>query len=186
MAIILVTQFNSFYHAFLILTAVVMSTVGVFLGLLVTGRNFSMVMTGIGVIALAGIVVNNNIVLIDTFHRLRNDGVALKEAIIRTGAQRLRPVVLTTLTTVAGLLPMALAVNIDFISRELVIGSPYSILWVDLALAVVFGLSFATLLTLVMTPCMLALPDVTYRMLGDWRRRLTGRGQTDEVHHPAE
>ena len=115
MAIILVTQFNSFYQALLILSAVVFSTVGVLLGLLVTGQPFGIVMSGIGVIALAGIVVNNNIVLIDTFNRMRATGMETVEAVLRTGAQRLRPVLLTTVTTVLGLMPMVLGVNIDLI-----------------------------------------------------------------------
>ena len=98
MAVILVTQFNSFYSAFLILTAVVMSTIGVFIGLLVTHQPFGIVMGGIGVIALAGIVVNNNIVLIDTFDRLMHSEDTVQDAILKTGAQRLRPVLLTTIT----------------------------------------------------------------------------------------
>src|SRR5690606_24818494 len=108
MAIILVTQFNSFYNAFLILTAVIMSTIGVFVGLIVTGQPFGIVMTGVGVISLAGIVVNNNIILIDTYAVLRRQGMPPLEAVLRTGAQRLRPVLLTTITTICGLLPMAL------------------------------------------------------------------------------
>ncbi len=157
MAIILVTQFNSFYHAFLILTAVIMSTIGVFIGLIITGQPFGIVMTGVGVISLAGIVVNNNIVLIDTFAHLRKQGMDAMEAILRTGAQRLRPVMLTTVTTIFGLLPMAMQVNIDFVSREVVTGAPSSQWWVQLSTAVAFGLTFATVLTLVMTPCMLIL-----------------------------
>jgi multidrug efflux pump len=105
---------------------------------------------------LAGIVVNNNIVLIDTYDRLVKSGMKPLDAIVRTGAQRLRPVLLTTITTVTGLLPMVFQVNVDFIKRNVEIGSPTSFIWVDLALAIVFGLSFATLLTLVVTPSMLA------------------------------
>ncbi|MBO6827819.1 MAG: efflux RND transporter permease subunit, partial [Sneathiella sp.] len=155
MAIILVTQFNSFYHAFLILSAVILSTIGVFVGLLITGQPFGIVMTGIGVISLAGIVVNNNIVLIDTFAHLRKQGMAAMEAILRTGAQRLRPVMLTTVTTIFGLLPMAMQVNIDFVTREVTTGAPSSQWWVQLSTAVAFGLSFATVLTLIITPCLL-------------------------------
>ena len=157
MAIILVTQFNSFYHAFLILTAVIMSTIGVFVGLIITGQPFGIVMTGVGVIALAGIVVNNNIVLIDTYTHLQRQGMDAMEAVLRTGAQRLRPVLLTTITTIFGLLPMTLQVNIDFISRGVVVGAPSSQWWVQLSTAVAFGLTFATLLTLVMTPALLLL-----------------------------
>jgi multidrug efflux pump len=155
MAIILVTQFNSFYHAFLILTAVIMSTIGVFVGLIVTGQPFGIVMTGVGVISLAGIVVNNNIVLIDTFAHLRRQGMDAMEAILRTGAQRLRPVMLTTVTTIFGLLPMAMQVNIDFFTREVVTGAPSSQWWVQLSTAVAFGLTFATALTLIVTPSLL-------------------------------
>ncbi len=157
MAIILVTQFNSFYSAFLILTAVVMSTVGVFIGLLITEQPFGIVMTGIGVIALAGIVVNNNIVLIDTFDRLKKTEATQLDAILRTGAQRLRPVLLTTVTTILGLMPMVLQMNIDFVTREVAVGAPSTQWWKSLATAIVFGLSFATVLTLVVTPSALML-----------------------------
>lgn len=157
MAIILVTQFNSFYHAFLILTAVIMSTIGVFVGLIITGQAFGIVMTGVGVISLAGIVVNNNIVLIDTFAHLKKMGMPAREAILRTGAQRLRPVMLTTVTTIFGLLPMTMQVNIDFFTREVVTGAPSSQWWVQLSTAVAFGLTFATALTLIVTPALLML-----------------------------
>src|SRR6056297_2608359 len=101
---VLVTQFNSFFQALVVMSAIVFSVAGVLLGLLVTGRPFSIVMSGIGVIALAGIVVNNNIVLIDTYNDLRRSGQSPHEAALRTGAQRLRPVVLTSLTTALGLM----------------------------------------------------------------------------------
>ncbi|WP_084407315.1 efflux RND transporter permease subunit [Aestuariibacter salexigens] len=157
MAIILVTQFNSFYQAFLILSAVLFSTVGVFLGLVIFQQPFGIVMSGIGVIALAGIVVNNNIVLIDTYNILRQQGIEHVEAILRTGAQRLRPVLMTTITTVLGLMPMVLGVNIDFFNRNIAVGGPSTQWWTQLATAVAGGLTFATLLTLILTPCMLAL-----------------------------
>jgi multidrug efflux pump len=157
MAIILVTQFNSFYQAFLILSAVLFSTVGVFLGLLIFQKPFGVVMSGIGVIALAGIVVNNNIVLIDTYNILRREGFSATDAILRTGAQRLRPVMLTTVTTILGLLPMVAEINIDFVGRNVDIGGPSTEWWSQLATAVAGGLAFATLLTLILTPCMLAL-----------------------------
>ncbi len=155
MAIILVTQFNSFYSAFLILSAVIMSTNGVFIGLLITEQPFGIVMGGIGVIALAGIVVNNNIVLIDTFDRLTNDiedAASMRNVILRTGAQRLRPVILTSITTILGLLPMVLALNIDFVTREVTQGAPSTQWWRQLSTAIVFGLGFATVLTLIVTP----------------------------------
>ena len=165
MAIILVTQFNSFYQAFLILTAVIFSTVGVLLGLLTTGQPFGIVMSGVGVIALAGIVVNNNIVLIDTFNILRKSGMDATEAVLRTAAQRLRPVLLTTITTILGLMPMVLMLNIDLIHRELSIGSPSTQWWVQLATGVAGGLTFATLLTLILTPCLLLLGDKISRRM---------------------
>ena len=157
MAIILITQFNSFYHALLILTAVIMSTVGVMAGLIITGQSFGIVMTGIGVIALAGIVVNNNIVLIDTYARLIKSGMEPMEAVVRTGTQRLRPVMLTTITTIFGLLPMVFQLNIDFAAREVSHGAPSTQMWVQLSTAVAFGLTFATVLTLFVTPSLLAL-----------------------------
>ena len=157
MGLILVTQFNSFYQALLILFAVVMSTVGVLIGLMATGSPFGIVMNGIGVIALAGIVVNNNIVLIDTYVRLRQTITDPVEAVLRSGAQRLRPVMLTTVTTILGLLPMMLGINIDFLSREVTQGAPSTQWWTQLATSIVFGLSFATVLTLVVTPSALVL-----------------------------
>lgn len=168
-AIILITQFNSFYHSALILSGVIMSTVGVFLGMLVMGQTFSIIMTGTGVVALAGIVVKNNIILIDTYQKLIRDGFPPLDAIVRTGAQRLRPVLLTTLTTVCGLLPMMLQVEFDFFGRDVVFGSPSASWWVQLATAVVFGLIFATFLTLLVTPCALALPH-TMRQAWSARR----------------
>ena len=157
MAVILVTQFNSFYSAFLILSAVVMSTAGVMLGLLAIGQPFGIVMSGIGVIALAGIVVNNNIVLIDTYDRLKRSFDDPMEAVLRTGAQRLRPVLLTAVTTILGLMPMVLGVNIDFLTREVAYGAPSTQWWTQLSTAIACGLAFATVLTLVVTPSALML-----------------------------
>lgn len=159
MAIILVTQFNSFYQTFLILTAVLFSTIGVFIALLLTGQPFGVVMSGIGVISLAGIVVNNNIVLIDTYNLIRKQGAAAVEAAVLTCAQRMRPVMLTTVTTILGLLPMAIGMNFDLINRNIEFGSPSTQWWTQLATAVAGGLAFATLLTLVLTPCLLVLGD---------------------------
>ena len=179
MGLILVTQFNSFYQALLILFAVVMSTVGVLIGLMATGSPFGIVMNGIGVIALAGIVVNNNIVLIDTYVRLRQTITDPVEAVLRTGAQRLRPVMLTTVTTILGLLPMMLGINIDFLSREVTQGAPSTQWWTQLATSIVFGLSFATVLTLVVTPSALVLQA----NVGSWwatRRLNQGRVRTPE------
>ncbi len=159
MLIILLLQFNSFYSGFLILFAVLMSTAGVLIGLMITGQAFGIVMTGVGVIALAGIVVNNNIILIDTFDFLKTKSINIKEAIIKTGAQRLRPVLLTTTTTVLGLLPMVTMTNVDFVTREVTRGSPDTQWWVGLSTAIVFGLIFATVLTLIVTPSALMLKE---------------------------
>jgi multidrug efflux pump len=160
MFVLLVTQFNSIYQAVLILAAVVMSTAGVLLGLLITGSPFSAVLTGVGVVALAGIVVNNNIVLIDTYNHLRREHPELNyvSLIVRTGAQRLRPVMLTTVTTVFGLLPLASNLSVDLVNRTIVYGGQLSAFWVPLSQAIVSGLTFATLLTLIATPALLAVP----------------------------
>jgi multidrug efflux pump len=174
MAIILVTQFNSFYQAFLILTAVIFSTVGVLLGLLTTGQPFGIVMSGVGVIALAGIVVNNNIVLIDTYNILRGQGMEVVEAILRTAAQRLRPVLLTTITTILGLMPMVLKLNLDLVNRDVTFGAPSTQWWVQLATGVAGGLTFATILTLVLTPCMLLLGE----HMGEWLRQKRGKAES--------
>ncbi len=159
MAIILVTQFNSIYRAGLVLSAIVLSFVGVFMGLMIRGESFGIVMSGVGMIALAGVVVNNNIVLIDTYAHLRKDGLNAVDAALRTGAQRLRPVLLTTVTTVCGLIPMVYQLNIDLIGREILVNAPSSQWWTQLSTAIAGGLSFATVLTLFLTPCLLVLKD---------------------------
>lgn len=161
MGVLLVTQFNSFYQAALILSAVIMSTVGVLLGLIITEHPFSAIMTGVGIVALAGIIVNNNIVLIDTFNYIRqeNPDWHLDRVIIQTGCSRLRPVFLTTFTTGFGLLPMASGVSIDLIGREIEVGGPIASFWTQLASAIVSGLTFATVLTLIVTPALLMAPS---------------------------
>ncbi len=160
MAILLVTQFNSYYQTLLILSAVLMSTAGVLLGLLISGQSFSVILTGIGIVALAGIIVNNNIILIDTFNYLRAQHPEwhLNDVIVHTGVQRLRPVFLTAFTTGFGLLPLAMHMSIDLIGAEIEFGGPITSQWVGLASAIVWGLSFGTILTLIVTPAMLALP----------------------------
>ena len=155
MAIILVTQFNSIYQAGLILTAVIFSTGGVLLGHLLMDMPFGVIMSSVGVITLAGIVVNNNIVLIDSYNVLRSRGETEFDAILRTCAIRLRPVLLTTVTTIVGLMPMVLGVNIDLIAREVSVGAPSSQWWTQLASSVAGGLAFATVLTLFLTPSLL-------------------------------
>jgi multidrug efflux pump len=152
---ILLAQFNSFASVAVTLSAVVMSTIGVLIGFMVMGQPFGVVMGGIGVIANAGVIVNNNIVLIDTYDRLRREGVAAREAILETCRERARPVVLTAVTAVLGVLAVAFGINIDFVHRDIAIGAPSTQWWVNLSTAIVFGLGFATILTLVVTPAML-------------------------------
>jgi multidrug efflux pump len=166
-AVVLLALFNSFYHTILILVAVILAMIGALLGMVVMGQTFSVIMTGTGMMALAGIVVNHNIVLIDTFHRLRDSGMDPIEAVIRSSAQRLRPVFLTTITAIGGLLPMMFAVEINFWTREVTIGGPSASIWVQLSTAIVFGLAFSKMITLGLVPAMLALP---------YRVRETGRG----------
>ena len=156
MFIILLAQFNSVYNAVLVLLAVILSTTGVLIGMLVMGQPFSIIMTGTGIVALAGIVVNNNIVLIDTYQDYSRY-MPRVEAITRTAEARIRPVLLTTITTMAGLAPMMFGLSLDFVNGGYSFNSPTSLWWKQLATAVVFGLGIATMLTLVFTPSMLAL-----------------------------
>ena len=156
MFIILLAQFNSVYNSVLVLLAVVLSTTGVLIGMLVMDQTFSIIMTGTGIVALAGIVVNNNIILIDTYQEYSRYMPRI-EAIIRTAEDRIRPVLLTTITTMAGLAPMMFGLSLDFVNGGYSIDSPTALWWKQLATAVVFGLGIATLLTLVFTPSLLAL-----------------------------
>lgn len=162
MLIILVAQFNSFYQAGLIISAVVMSTAGVMLGNMLTQQPFSILLTGVGLVALAGIVVNNNIVLIDTFNRLRKSfpEKSSYELALDSAKRRFRPVLLTTLTTVIGLMPLANGTSVDLINRSVIIGGPVASFWSAMAATIVNGLAFSTILTLVFTPTMLVLPEV--------------------------
>jgi multidrug efflux pump len=164
---ILLAQFNKFVSVALVLTAIVLSTIGVLLGLLIMGQPFGVVMTGIGVIANAGVIVNNNIVLIDTYDRLRREGRAARDAILETCRERARPVVLTATTAVLGVLPIAFGVNIEFLSRGITVGAPSTQWWISLSTAIVFGLAFATVLTLVVTPAAL----MAIEQMADRRRR---------------
>jgi multidrug efflux pump len=171
---ILVTQFNSVIKPLIILTSVLLSTVGVLLGLLVFRMPFGIIMTGVGVISLAGVVVNNAIVLIDYIDLLRErDGLSRRDALIRAGATRFRPVVLTAITTILGLVPLAIGFNFDFVGLftaldpNLFWGGEQAAWWGPMAIAVIVGLAFATLLTLVLVPVMYSLVDD----LGEFFRR---------------
>ncbi|MGC6476271.1 MAG: efflux RND transporter permease subunit [Parvibaculales bacterium] len=159
MAIILLMQFNDFYLAILTLSTAFLASIGVLLGLVVMQREFIVIMTGIGIIALAGIVVNNAIVLIDTYQRLRNHYPTPEEAVLKASAQRLRPIIITTTTTVVGMLPLALGLSINILERTIETGSPISFWWKDTAIAISFGLTFSTAITLIILPLMIVLPE---------------------------
>ncbi|MEM9779478.1 MAG: efflux RND transporter permease subunit, partial [Pseudomonadota bacterium] len=182
MFVILLAQFNSIYNSILVLLAVVLSVTGSLIGMLVMDQPFSIIMTGTGIVALAGIVVNNNIVLIDTYQEYAKYMPRL-EAITRTAEARIRPVLLTTITTMAGLSPMMFGLSVDFIGGGFTIDAPTSLWWKQLATAVVFGLGLATVLTLVVTPAMLAVRVwATKGAYGVWVRALsTLRGRNSAV-----
>ena len=169
MLLMLITQFNSFYQSFIILSSVTISFVGVLLGLLITGKSFSTTMTGLSIVTLAGIVVNNNIVLIDTFNKLKEESPHLEKSIhiINACKQRLRPIILTSLTTIFGLMPLAMGISLDIISRDILVGSRIVDWWSNLAVSIVFGLGFSTFITLILTPAVLALP---YALRNDFKK----------------
>ncbi len=149
---LMVGKFNSLAIPAIILTSVAMSMIGVLFGLLATGLPFSIIMTGVGVISLAGIVVNNAIVLLDYGEQLRARGLARREVVVGAGLRRMRPVLLTAVTTILGLLPLTTGVEFDFRSLTFVTGSESSQYWRSMGVAVIFGLAFATFLTLVLVP----------------------------------
>ena len=157
--IILMFQFDSLVTPIIILTSVLLSLIGVFLGLVITGKPFGVIMTGIGVISLAGVVVNNAIVLIDYYQQLKNRGYTSRQALERAGLTRFRPVMLTAITTILGLLPMAVGVSFDFRNLAFTVGGSSTQFWTSMAVAVIFGLTVATLLTLVVVPVLCSLAD---------------------------
>lgn len=182
MGIILLWEFNNFFHVILTLSAVILSTAGVLIGIQLILPYISTLMIGTGIVALAGIVVNNNIVLIDTYQRLKKDGRSSEEASIAAAAQRIRPILLTTLTTICGLLPMVFMMNVNFREGAISFGGITAEWWVPLATAVVFGLGFSTMLTLIVTPVWLAAPA----KMGRWRDRMIQRiwgRDTDATDH---
>jgi multidrug efflux pump len=159
MFIILLLQFNSFYYAILTLTTVASSSIGVLIGLMMTGEQFIVVFSGVGIVALAGIVVNNSIVLIDTHQRLEKSGMDLKEAVLRAAGQRIRPILITTGTTIIGLLPMAMGTSINIFTRTIELNNPISAWWTNMSISIVFGLGFSTVLTLITIPVLIMLPN---------------------------
>ena len=190
--VVLLAQFNKFISVGLVLSAVIMSTIGVFLGLMIMGQPFGIVMSGIGVIALAGVVVNNNIVLIATFDQLRDAGMGKIDAILETCRERARPVVLTALTAIFGVLPIAFGLNLELLNHETTFGAPSTQWWISLSSAIVFGLAFATILTLIVTPSMLMLVtrgDKDRTKGRGWFRRKPSGGlvrKSSKLGQPAE
>ncbi len=157
MVLVLMIQFNSVWQTFVTMSAIILSSGGVFLGLWVMDRPFGVVMSGLGIIALAGVVVNNNIVLIDTYNEFRKKGYAARAAAYHAGLARFRPVILTAVTTIFGLIPMVFELTIQFTARNITAGAPSSQWWTDLSSTIAGGLSFATILTLLATPALLVL-----------------------------
>ncbi|MBL4688161.1 MAG: efflux RND transporter permease subunit [Nannocystaceae bacterium] len=175
-SLVLVTQFNRFDLPFIILASVVLSLVGVLWGLMITRTPFGVIMTGLGVISLAGVVVNNAIVLLDYVEQLKNKGLATFEALVEAGSARFRPVMLTATTTVLGLVPMALGLSIDFRNFRVLTGTQSAQMWGAMAVAVIFGLAFATVLTLILVPTMYSILDDVGRL----RARIFSRKPKEE------
>jgi multidrug efflux pump len=179
--LILATQFNSVVKPFIIFFTIVLSLIGVLLGFIIFKKDFSIIMSGVGIIALAGIVVKNGILLIEFIEELRGRGYPMREAIIEGGAIRLTPVLLTASAAVLGLVPLALGITVDFVgffrdlSPHLIIGGPSAVFWNILAWTIIYGLTFSTILTLVMVPCMYY---VNERIRDKWFRK------SKEVENP--
>ena len=159
MALLLTFQFNSIFAMVVIMSAVFLSSVGVLIGLIVTNSTFGIVMCGLGIISLAGIVVGNNIIFIDPYKIHKESGLSTQESLVLTAMQRIRPILLTAGTTVIGLIPMVISMDIDFIGLNIEFGSPSSQWWKQLSTAIAGGLTFATILTLFFTPCFIMLAD---------------------------
>jgi len=173
--LVLLLEYNSFYQVLVTLSTVIMSLGGVLLGMTITGMSFSAIMTGLGIVALAGIVVKNGIVLIDTYnHYNREEKVEPIKAMLITAAQRVRPVLLTATVTALGVIPMAFNVEFDFIRREVVMGGIAGSWFIHLSAALVSGLFVSTALTLIMVPVMITAPTVMWRQV-KWVAHHSGR-----------
>ena len=163
--LILVLQFNSISKMFIILSEILFSVIGVLLGFVIFRMDIAIVMTGIGVIALAGIVVRNGILMVEFTEILLKQGMPLKEAIIEAGRTRMTPVLLTASATIMGLVPLAVGMNIDFVKMftelhpNIFFGGDSVVFWGPLSWTIIFGLSFATFLTLILVPAMLLLTE---------------------------
>ncbi len=175
--LILLLEYNSFWQVLVTLSTVIMSLAGVLLGMLVTGMSFSAIMTGLGIVALAGIVVKNGIVLIDTYnHYHRDEHVEPVKAMLITAAQRVRPVLLTATVTALGVIPMAFNVEFDFIRREVVVGGIAGSWFIHLSAALVSGLFVSTALTLIMVPVMVVAPTVIWGQI-NWLGQVIRHGR---------
>jgi len=184
MAFVLILQFNSVSIPLIILSSVILSMIGVLIGLMATYTPFGVIMTGVGVISLAGVVVNNSIVLLDYVIQLRERGMDKTTAIITAGMTRLRPVLLTAVTTILGLIPMATGVSFDFKALEWITNSDSADWWGPMAVAVVFGLAFATALTLIVAPTLYSIIDsMVNRVTG---ASLTHNGTGDGARNSGE
>ena len=181
MVLILMLQFNSVWQTIVTMSAIILSSGGVFLGLWLMGRPFGVVMSGLGIIALAGVVVNNNIVLIDTFNEFRKKGYNAKQAAFHAGLARFRPVVLTAVTTILGLVPMVLELTIQFADRSILVGAPSSQWWTDLASTIAGGLTFATVLTLLATPALLVLGENVDSRLAQLKNKVMAKMRRDPL-----
>jgi multidrug efflux pump len=188
---VLVFQFNAILTPIIVLYSVILSLVGVLWGLVLTGTPFGIMMTGLGVISLAGIVVNNAIVLLDYVGQLRERGASVVDALVRAGMTRFRPVILTAITTVLGLIPMAIGVSVDFRKFKLIVGSTTASWWAPMAIAIIFGLGAATLLTLILIPSLYAIAEDFRGFTGRgwkrfkaWRKSVSRPTSTQET--PAE
>ncbi len=168
---ILVTQFNSFSNVLIIISQVIFSVIGVLLGYAITGMDFSVILSGVGLVVLSGIVVNNGIILLDFFQILRKEGIPLKESVIEGGMTRLTPVLLTATSTMLGLLPLAIGFNINFgtlltdLDPQIFFGGDNAAFWMPLSWSIIFGLGFATIVTLVIIP-------VIYYKLKKWELKI--------------
>jgi multidrug efflux pump len=173
--VIMVAQFNSIALPLIVISSVLMSVMGVIMGLIVHDRPFGIIMTGVGTVALAGIVVNNAIVMLDYVIKLRKKGYQRNEAMILAAAVRFRPVVLTAVTTVLGLVPIAVGMDIDF-SRDskILFGAASASFWKSMALAIMYGLGVTTLLTLFLLPAL-------YSLVEGGKERLIGLFSKKEI-----
>jgi multidrug efflux pump subunit AcrB len=177
MILILVTQFNSVSRPIIILTEVLFSVIGVLLGLAITGMDVSIVMTGVGVVALSGIVVRNGILLVEFTDRLRKEGMPLKEALVEAGRTRMTPVLLTATATILGMIPLAVGLNIDFatllsdLNPQIYFGGDNVVFWGPLSWTIIFGLGFATIITLIIVPVLYLLSERTKRSF----KRMAGK-----------